>query len=136
LAVTGEEQFEIIRKAWTAFSDFDLDGGLALVEEDAEVIPFGAAMEGRRYEGHEQIRRWFEQEIWSSWEWFQTIPEEYRLVDNRLLVYAHWRARGRESGIDLDIPATWVVKVTDGKIKSWQTFTDRDEALRAVGLEP
>jgi len=136
LTVTGKEQFEVVRKVWAAFSDFDLDGGLALVREDAEVIPFGAAMDGRRYVGHEQIRLWFEQEIQPSWEWFQTIPEEYQVVECRLLVYGHWRARGRESGIDLDIPATWVVKVTDGKVGSWQTFTDRDEARRAVGLEP
>ena len=92
-------------------------------------------MEGRRYLGHDGIRRWFEQEIWSSWEWFQTIPEDFRLVGDRLLVYGRWRARGKESGIDLEIPATWVVKVTDGKIAGWQTFTDRDEALRSLGLD-
>jgi len=133
--VTGDEQFEVVQKAWAAFSAFDLERGLALLHQDAEVIPFGAAMEGRRYLGHDGIRRWFEQEIWSSWEWFQTIPEDFRLVGDRLLVYGRWRARGKESGIDLEIPATWVVKVTDGKIAGWQTFTDRDEALRSLGLD-
>ena len=133
--MTGEEQFEVVQKAWAAVSAFDLEGGLALLREDAEAIPFGAAMEGRRYLGHDDVRRWFEQEIWSNWERFQTIAEEFRIVGDRLLVFGRWRARGKESGIDLEIPATWVVKVTDGKIAGWQTFTDREEALRSLGLD-
>jgi ketosteroid isomerase-like protein len=34
----------------------------------------------------------------------------------------------------LEMPATWVVEVREGKIASWQTFTDRKEAFEAVGL--
>jgi hypothetical protein len=37
--------------------------------------------------------------------------------------------------VELDIPATWVVEVRDGKITYWQTYTDRDQALREIGLE-
>lgn len=132
--MTGEEQFEVVRKVWAAFGEFDLDGGLALIHEDAEVIPFGAAMEGRGYVGRDAIRSWLEQEIWSSWETFVTIPEEFRVVGDRLLIFGHWRARGKESGIELEIPATWVVRVVDGKIAGWRTFTDRGEALRSLDL--
>jgi ketosteroid isomerase-like protein len=36
--------------------------------------------------------------------------------------------------VELDVKASWVVDVRDGKIIRWQTYTDRDEALSAVGL--
>jgi ketosteroid isomerase-like protein len=38
-------------------------------------------------------------------------------------------------GVELEVPATWVVEVRDGKIAFWRTFTDRDEAHRFVGLQ-
>ena len=49
-------------------------------------------------------------------------------------MYGLWKARGRDSGIDLEMPATWVVEIRDGKIAYWQTFTDRDEAHEFAGL--
>jgi ketosteroid isomerase-like protein len=61
-------------------------------------------------------------------------PDETQAVGERLLVFGHWIARGRESGVELDVRASWVVDVRDGKIIRWQTYTDRDEALAAVGL--
>ena len=77
---------------------------------------------------------WWDNEIVPSWESFEVIAEDFRRVGNRLLVFGHWRANGRTSGMKLEMPATWVVEVRDGKIASWQTFTDRTEALEAVGL--
>ena len=48
----------------------------------------------------------------------------------------HWHARGKESGVVLDIPATWVIEVRDGKMAYWQTYTDHSQALRDIGMEP
>ena len=38
--------------------------------------------------------------------------------------------------MDLDVPASWVVEVRDGKIVYWQTYTDHAEARRDAGLDP
>jgi ketosteroid isomerase-like protein len=43
--------------------------------------------------------------------------------------------RALRDAVDLETPATWVVEVRDGRIGRWQTYTDRQEALDAVGLE-
>jgi ketosteroid isomerase-like protein len=121
-------------EVWGAFSREDLDYALLWIHEDATAIPFGAAMEGRRYEGHAGVIEWFTQEIQVNWEQFDTHPSEYRKLGDKLIVYGVWKARGRDSGVQLEMPATWVVEVRDGKIAYWQTFTDRAEAHDFAGL--
>lgn len=133
--MSAETEFELVKETWEAFNRNDLDAALETIQPDAVVIPFGAAMEGRKYIGHKGILDWFTGEIQSSWERFDTDAREFRKVGDKLVVFGWWRARGRDSGVELEVPATWIVEVRDGKIAGWQTFTDRDEALRSVGLE-
>jgi ketosteroid isomerase-like protein len=123
--------FELVQRAWEAGTQ-GIQALLPYCDPDIEVIPFGAAMEGRSYRGHAALRDWWEQEIEPNWETFQTHAEDYEQVGERLVVFGRWVARGRNSGIDLEIPATWVVEVKDGKIARWQTYTERAEALRAA----
>jgi len=125
--------FEVVCRMWDAFSRDDEAACLALIHPDAVIVPFGAAMEGASYAGHGGISRWFA-EMRETWEHFETHPERYREADGNLVVYGRWKARGRDSGVNLDVPATWVVKVRHGKIASWRTFTDRGEAHEFAGL--
>jgi len=120
----------IVREAWDACSRRDTAGFLAYMAPDVEAVPFGAAMEGIVYRGHEGVRQWLEQEIYETYEAFETIPEEFQEVGDHLLVLGRWCARGKESGMNVEFAATWVVDVRDGMIVRWQTYTDRDEAIR------
>jgi ketosteroid isomerase-like protein len=129
-----EADFEVIRQAWAAGSRGDVEGQLGYLDPDVEIVPFGATMEGRTYLGHEGVRSWWRDEIIVNWAVFETVPEEFRLVGDRILVFGQWIARGRTSGVDLHVPATWIVDVRDGKIVRWQTYTERAEALAALGL--
>jgi ketosteroid isomerase-like protein len=81
------------------------------------------------------VVRWLEQEVWATYETFEVHPDEIQDVGEHLLAFGHWIARGRESGVELKITASWVVDVRDGKIVRWQTYTNRDEALEAAGLQ-
>ena len=124
--------FEVVRRAWEAGAQEGVHALLLHLHPDVEVIPFGAAMEGRSYRGHAGVLDWWEQEIEPNWETFQTHAEDYQEVGGRLVVFGRWVARGRNSGVELETPATWVVEVTDGKVARWQTFTERAEALDAA----
>jgi ketosteroid isomerase-like protein len=130
-----EADFEVVRKVWEAFSREEDQAAVALIHHDAVVVPFGAALEGKQYTGHDQILGWMSDDIRGNWEWFHTVPGEFRKVGDRILVYGCWRARGRDSGVELEVPATWVVDVRNGKIAFWRTFTDRDEAHAFIGLQ-
>jgi ketosteroid isomerase-like protein len=129
----AEADFEVVRRAWDACARYDEPAFLAVIQPDAVAVPFGAAMEGVSYAGHEGILRWFKG-IQETWEHFETHPEEYREAGDKLIVYGYWRARGRDSGVNLEVTATWVVEVRDGKVAFWRTFTDRDEAHEFAGL--
>ena len=127
------EDYEVVRAAWETFSRRRVEDFLNHVHPDVEMIPFGAAMEGKVYRGHAGVRDWWEHEIDANWETFEAHADEFEEVGDRLVVFGHWVARGRTSGVQLYRRATWVVEVRDGKIARWQTYTDRDEALRAAG---
>jgi ketosteroid isomerase-like protein len=124
-----------VRRAWAAFSRVDFDGVLRDLDPEVVVVPFGAAMEGKSYEGHAGVLGWWRDEILVNWEHFQVFPERFERVGERLLVTGRWNARGSESGVDLDIPATWVIEVRDAKIVYWQTYTDHAQARRDIGLD-
>ncbi len=131
----SDADFEVIRRAWGAASSADVDGMLAELHPEVVAVPFGAALEGKAYRGPEQIVAWLRDEILVSWEFFQVFPERFERVGERLLVTGRWKARGIESGVELDIPASWVVEVRDGKVAFWQTYTDHDQARREIGLD-
>jgi ketosteroid isomerase-like protein len=107
---------------------------LAEFHRDVVAIPFGAAMEGRSYHGHDGVLDWWRNDILATWEVFEVYPEHFEEVGDKLLVTGRWTARGIESGVDLDLPASWVIEVREGKIAYWQTYTDHAQARRDVGL--
>jgi ketosteroid isomerase-like protein len=130
-----DADFEVIRRAWRASGQKDLAALERDLDPDIVTIPFGAAMEGKSYRGVDAVVGWLRDEIWANWEHFDTVPEEFMRVGQRILVTGRWHARGKASGVELDIPATWVIEVRDGKITYWRTYTDRHQALRDIGLE-
>lgn len=117
----ADPDFEVIRRAWAAAGRKDLDAFRAALHPDIRAIPFGAAMEGKSYQGVDELAGWLRDEIWESWETFDTVPEEFCRVGESILVRGHWRATGKGSGVDLDILAMWVVRLRDGKTTTWRS---------------
>jgi ketosteroid isomerase-like protein len=53
----SQENVEILRAAFDAWFRQDYDAVLALWDEEAEIYPLRAQLEGRAYHGHEGVRR-------------------------------------------------------------------------------
>jgi ketosteroid isomerase-like protein len=130
-----DPDFEVVLRAWEAFSRVDLDGMVNELHPRVVAVPFGATLEGRSYSGVEQIKLWWRDEILGAWEFFRVLVDGFQRVGNRLLVTGHWYARGIESGIELEMAASWIIDVRDGKIAYWRTYTEPDQARRDIGLE-
>jgi ketosteroid isomerase-like protein len=130
-----DADFEVVRRAWEAFSRVDLDGMLGELHPEVIAFPFGAALEGRSYRGIEQVSLWWRDEILATWDFFRVLVDGFQRVGNRLLVTGRWNARGIESGIELDIAASWIIDVRDGKIAYWRTYTEQEQARRDIGLD-
>ena len=129
----SQENVEIVRRVFDAFNGRDIAAFLELLDPDVEWVPILAVLEGRVYRGHKEVQRWVE-DLDPDWEFFEVYYEELRDLGDQVLVLGHWRARGRASGVELENPGTYLYEIKRGKVVSMRTFTDRAEALEAVGL--
>jgi ketosteroid isomerase-like protein len=130
-----DDDFEIVRRVWAAAGRADPEAMRSDLHPEIVAVPFGADLEGKAYRGPDAVVGWFRDEILSTWEFFRVIPEEFQRVGERLLVTGRWQARGIESGVDLDIAASWVLELRNGQIVYWHTYTDHEQARRDAGLD-
>jgi ketosteroid isomerase-like protein len=130
----SKENVEIVRGVHRAFNGRDVEAIVAVWDEQAEFMPVMSALEGAVYLGHEGLRRWM-QEVDEDWDVFEAHGDEYRDLGDAVLALGRWHARGRASGIVLDVQtAAWLVRLRDGKVVWYRTFSDRAEAFEAAGL--
>ena len=128
----SEENVDLTRRAFQAFEDRDLNGLLAILDDDVEAFPILAGMEGG-YRGHDGIRRW-----WSSL--LGTFPDfhaeirELRDLGDVTFAVLHLQGRGAGSDTPVDAAAWQVTQFRGGKCIGWRVYTSEREALEAVGL--
>jgi ketosteroid isomerase-like protein len=83
-------------------------------------------------EGHEAVRASLER--WKGeWEDYELIAEELADMGDRVIATVRLRGRGRASGIEIDARFFDVYTLRDKKIVRMDQFTERSEALEAVG---
>jgi ketosteroid isomerase-like protein len=132
----SQENVELVRRSVEAIPrdvEDDVEEMLSYVDPEGELhsaIVGGA--EGNVYRGHEGFRRW----VADSFESFQEVRNEwseFRDLGDRVLAFGHVKARGRESGMELDSPMGWVFTVRRGKVVKAEGFLSQAEALEAVG---
>ena len=86
------------------------------------------------YDGHAGLRSAIS-EIWDAWEDFCEVNEQLIDVGDKVLVLQTIAGRGRASGIEVRAAAALIWTLRDGQLVHVEVFSDRSEALRAVGLE-
>jgi ketosteroid isomerase-like protein len=131
----AEENVELVRRAFEAFTRRDLEAVLEIVDPDVEFFaPTGSiAGRGTPYRGYEGMRQYFD-DVARIWEELEVIPHEYREVNNHVVALGRVYGRGLD-GLLVDSPTGWVCKIENGKIVRGEVFTSRQEALDAVGLQ-
>ncbi|HZO58301.1 MAG TPA: nuclear transport factor 2 family protein [Solirubrobacterales bacterium] len=127
-----EADVETIRAGLAALNRRDVEGMLATLQPDCELVPLRAVLEGIVYRGHEGLKQWIA-DMEEDWEDLRIEPDEVRGLDGgRVLVLARFHARGRSSGVKLDQPAAWICELLDGKVARIRFFADADAALGAA----
>ncbi|HEX5975094.1 MAG TPA: nuclear transport factor 2 family protein [Rubrobacteraceae bacterium] len=130
----SRENIEIVRKGLAAYSRRDVENFLSYLDPGIEfhsAVVGGA--EGSVYLGHEGVRKWIADSD-ESFDEITTDLSEYRDLGDRVLAFGRIRARGRESGLELDSETGWVFTLRDGKLVKTEGFLSRAEALEAAGL--
>jgi ketosteroid isomerase-like protein len=128
-----EENVVKLRRVVEAFNRRDGGGFDGLLTSDAEIVPVRAALEGTTYRGNEAGSQYCAavEETWESLRW---EVEEIRDVGDSAVALGRIHGNGRDSGVAIDTSAGWVAHFLDGLIAAFRTYTNRDEALKAVGL--
>jgi ketosteroid isomerase-like protein len=129
----GEDQAEVVRKAFAAFTLRDVEGLLELADDDVEFFPVGTTtllgLTGS-YRGHEGIRAYFE-DVTRVWQELRVIPARYRASGPYVLVLGSVYARDAEGNLT-DIPTGWIWKLRGGKLIWGRAYPSRKEALLAM----
>ena len=129
----SEENLKVVKRAIAAVNERDIDGYLACCTEDI-VLRTPWAEVGGAYEGPDAIRRFFA-DIEDAAPNFQLHLERLDLIGtDRALAFLHTTGSGRVSGVPINTRSANVYDFAAGKIKRVHIFSDRREALEAVGL--
>jgi ketosteroid isomerase-like protein len=106
---------------------------MALWDEEVEFYPLRAQLEGEAYWGHEGMERFLSQVV-EDWEDVRFEIDAIRDAGERVVGIGRFRARGRASGVDLNVPLGVFARVRRGRIVYTRLFSEPADALEAAGL--
>ena len=90
-------------------------------------------VEGGGYRGREGIETYLA-DIGEAWEEYRVLAEEFRDLDNRVVMLGRIEGRGRGSRAWIDSPTGTIFEFLNGKMSRVRTYLDHGEALQAAGL--
>ena len=129
----ARQNVDIVRRSMDLWNSGDVRALVATFTDDAEVQTAPGFIEGGRLSGHEGIRLFFER-LHEAWKPGDTvILGEVREAGDKVMFSFRWRAIGDVSGIETTSEWMAVDTFRDGLIARMQIFSDRAEALEAVG---
>ena len=134
----SEENVEVARRFGDALNAFlrgemSNEAWLALWDEEAEFVPLRAQLEGESYSGHDGLMR-FVAELAEDFEEVRFEIEETRDAGEQVVGIGRFRARGRASGVNINVPVGVVQRVRRGKIVYTRLFSEPADALEAARL--
>jgi ketosteroid isomerase-like protein len=130
----SQENVEVVRGIYEGWARGELPwsgGALEAYDPDVEyAMPApGLIAHGR----HEVVRLW--RRYLGTWDTYRIELDEIRAVgDDQILVFASEDMRGRGAGVDTESHhgAVWTLK--NCRVVRYQSYSDRADALDAVGL--
>jgi uncharacterized protein len=129
----SRENVDVIRRVLVAGSAGDFPELLALHDPDwLGVIPEEYPGAGT-YRGLDGVRAFVEEWL-EVWDEFRVEPEEFIDAGDTVVVVVRYWGRGRGSGVEVRDRWVYVYELRDARIVCWRLYTDRAEALEAVGL--
>ena len=132
--MSRENAEQLVRQIVAAWNDRDVDGFLAHFDVDCEVVFPPDVPEPGPFRGRDALRGWVEGFL-AAWE--SHTVELVELTDANPWTVATLRLKAQgQSGIAFeDTGDAHVFEFRDGMVLRWRNYSDRDEALEAVGLQ-
>lgn len=123
------DRHRTIREAYEAYNRGELDAVVALLDEDVELVPPPTSPEPDPLRGREAVREYMSPVMFA-----EQSAEPVEIIDegDRLLIVAHVRARGRESGAEIDATVFHLWHLEGERVARFEVFMDREPALAAL----
>ena len=133
----SRENVEVVRAAWEAWERGEMDAVFALYDEDVVwdfTRAYGNVVISDEYHGHDGVRQFFRDWAGSFDGYYAHAEELTDAGQGQVLVQARQGGRGKASGIELDMRYWQVFRMRDGRAIRVEVYSDKREALEAVGL--
>jgi ketosteroid isomerase-like protein len=129
----SDRNIELNRRWFEAFNARDLEALIALCDPSIEFHSVFAAVGGATYHGHDGMRSWH-RDLADAWDEIRLEPEAYFDLDERVLAFYVYRGRGQQSGAEVAMRGASVARTHDGLIVYVAAYTQREDALRDLGI--
>jgi len=127
------QNVEIIRSLYEASNRRDYEAYLADLAPEIEFHLSGVFPDlDHVYRGHAGIQEFADRFI-EPWEELSVEPDRMIEVGNRVLVFVHFRARGRD-GIEVQLPLAHLWTMGNGLAVRMEAYSDQQKAFAAAGL--
>jgi ketosteroid isomerase-like protein len=127
----SQENVELLEAVYAAFNtskQIDLE----LLTPDVEFMQ--PEIGQSTYFGRDGVARGV-QELLDVFEDVQAVPEQFFDAGAQVVVVVRLTGRARGSGVPVELPLAHVFRFRGELVDQWHAYPDRDEALKAVGLE-
>jgi ketosteroid isomerase-like protein len=130
----SQENVEVIRAAYAAWTASDLDAMLETADPEIEFRTSGAFPDLEPiYRGHEGLRSFWEAML-VPWESFRIDVERIVEGDDCAAVAIRFRARGKGSGVPTDLRQGHAMHFKNGRVLKLSAHRTFESALEAAGL--
>ncbi|HEV7461419.1 MAG TPA: nuclear transport factor 2 family protein [Solirubrobacteraceae bacterium] len=129
------DNVEIVRSIYAAWERDGFPTPSELLDPEIEYVnPAGAVEPGTR-RGLEAFHRAV-QKVIEGWETWQMEPEAFESAGDQVAVVVRYRARGRESGVEVEGRESALWTLRDGRVVRYAWFHGPADAFEAAGLRP
>ena len=120
-----------LRGAYEALNDGDIEGALAVLDQDAEWCEHSDLPEAGLYRGRDAIRAFLESFL-ESWDDFRQETDDLIAGEGCVLILLRSSSRGKGSGIPVEAQYAHLWTMEGGRGVRVDAYFDRAEALRAL----
>ena len=126
---------ELLRAGYEAWNRDDCDAWLALLDPAIEIRTSGVFPDlAAVYRGHRRAAQFWRQ-MHEPWEVFRIDVEEMDEAGDWVAAAIRFRARGVDSGVEVDMRFGHAIRVRDGVAIEFVTRRTAEEALEALPSE-
>jgi len=130
----SQENVEIVRHLYAVWNRGDYPSALALIDPEVEIEAMHGSLSKGTYRGHAGLYEVLE-DFWTQFDDRHSEVEECIPAGDDVFTSVLFHARGKRSGIDVEMRQWQVWTLRDGKVVRWRYFADRQDALEAAGLQ-